>query len=468
MTTTVQEQLQEFLSLCIIEKHRISSPVLWNMNMTGKNKSAKYFSWYAVIESSEDLPKILTIAINEPERITSSGKLYTCVEREGGAKTVSQATSISSGKNLEKKNATCALTQAILQARTLYNNRIKKGCKLNKSDLTTLVTLDTLVAENNWRVFPMALHDYNKGKNADKIKFPCWIQPKYDGIRILALYHAGIPGEIDIWSRGRKNFDRQEEISSALKDLLKNFPGCYIDGELWKTGYGLQVISGSSRRKNNESIELQCWIFDAFYMEKKQGFSERVKILDALKDLNKSPLIKFAPTELVKGKEVAMKKYKDCLDANLEGAVLRNTDSLYEFGINKELRSRTTLKLKPRDDDEWELIGFNSGSKGKDVGALIWILRVSKEGVKNHAKKYGMKLVYPPEEDAEFTCAPNLTYEQRYKAYKLLQDPEIFLKFKGKLMRVQFSILSEYGKPQQPRVLGFADLLLNEKFLHML
>jgi len=35
------------------------------------------------------------------------------------------------------------------------------------------------------------------------------------------------------------------------------------------------------------------------------------------------------------------------------------------------------LKLKPIYDDEFEVIGYTEGSKGKDVGCVIWICQVN-------------------------------------------------------------------------------------------
>lgn len=60
-----------------------------------------------------------------------------------------------------------------------------------------------------------------------------------------------------------------------------------------------------------------------------------------------------------------------------------------------------------------------------------------------------------------------MTYEQRYAAYKFLKNnPDYFeTRLKGQKMRVQFSIISDYGKPQQPKVLGFRDIELNNEFL---
>ena len=72
------------------------------------------------------------------------------------------------------------------------------------------------------------------------------------------------------------------------------------------------------------------------------------------------------------------------------------------------------------------------------------------------------------ESDRIFNSAPkNMTYDIKYAAFKFLTaNPDYFEQnLKGKLMKIQFTNISDFGKPQQPKVLGFKDQKLQAKFL---
>lgn len=127
------------------------------------------------------------------------------------------------------------------------------------------------------------------------------------------------------------------------------------------------------------------------------------------------------------------------------------------------------MKIKPMPDDEWPVVNYTDGAKGKDVGALKWILETNDEVIAGHNAKYNMDAKLKPLiDDNKFDAVPKgMTYKERYAAYQYLQrNPKYFDEhLRGKLMRIQYSIISDFGKPQQPKVLGFRDLDLNKKFM---
>ncbi len=61
------------------------------------------------------------------------------------------------------------------------------------------------------------------------------------------------------------------------------------------------------------------------------------------------------------------------------------------------------MKIKPKHDAEFPVVGFTQGRRGKDVGAVIWEC-----GVPNPVNP----------RDKTFTVVPkDMTYEQRYAIY---------------------------------------------------
>lgn len=485
--SAVQQQITDFVSNhCIVRDDYIMSKVVWSMKMVGNPKSPRYMKWrvFIAITAKDDKIKITKKYIEGAELPNGAiGKLWTVSGQENGKTTTSEP-SYPSGKNLNRANATTSFTQALLDARSAFNLKIRRGGTTDKSKLissnTSNLTFEQLIklprGDTPWRIFPMALHDVSKFSNWKHITYPGIIQPKYDGTRFIVVHHplisrfetleSDVLSNIDGYSRGRESYEGQDHILLELLPVLRNYPGLYLDGELWKEGYGLQHVSGSSRRQidskiQTEKIKLDYYVFDCFELSKQRPFSERRSLLGILRySLSNAKYIKFAPDREYKDKNEAIKHYQDYLELNLEGGVLRNLDSPYEYGINKEIRSHQTLKIKPVDDDEWPVIGFSCGTKGKNIGALQWILTATPQTLKEHSIKYDKTFTPTTEEDLKFeSSTKGYDYEFLYKAYKFLTDnPTYFEKhLKNKPMVVQFSIISDYGKPQQPKVLGFKD-----------
>ena len=518
-------QVIGFAKICSIRGGILRSPMLWNVTLTGKPKTAKYTQWqiYVAIQHSGTkkqlditVPYILKRKKLPPNYIAV---LWTASAQEGGKITASDQTPISTGKSIGNKNETTPFTQAILDARSAFNFKVRKGGVIDKSRLKLpgeLYSVDELLLMTYrgnfpWRVFPMALHDVNKTtprgtSNWKHVTYPGLIQPKFDGTRFDVIQHPKLPIieipntrssksepentnitkklTMDGYSRGKEFYDGQDHIFEELAPVLIKYPGLYLDGELFKEGYGLQHISGSSRRqadskRTSETIKLDYYIFDCFYIDQPElTFEDRKSILDDIQthlqmEWDEVKYIKFTPDKEYTTKEEAISHFQKYVEQGFEGGVLRNIDSLYKFGLNKEMRSHETLKIKPSDDDEWPVIGFTEGTKGKDVGALKWILTVTPQTVKKHGKKYdNSNAAYPDEPKNRLFDAVSKgamgDYETRYALFKYLKEnPDYFdTNLKGKLMKIQFTNISDYGKPQQPKVLGFRDQRITDKFLH--
>lgn len=396
---------------------------------------------------------------------------------DGKMKT-SKPTYVSKGTNIGKKNYTTPFTNAIRKSLTIYNKKIKEGNKTDVDHLKSrdhLFTFEEILEEPGrnktpWRVFPMAFHnvgdpeDIKAGKdtpNLKYVKFPVYIQPKYDGTRLLIVAHPKLPSidvgdevtaKIDAYSRKGETSEAQLHILRELSKVLEKFPGLYVDGELWKDGYSLQDISGSSRRvkdsKRPNNIKLDFNIFDAFYLDKvNQPFSVRRDLVDDLfVEIDKLKLehIYKVPTYLTYNKEELMNKYDIFIEDGLEGGIIRNMDSPYEVGTQKEERTRKSLKIKPREDAEYEIKGFKEGA-GKNRGLLIWT-------------------IWGPNKKKSVSVTPNWSEVKRDQSFKLFsENPKIFEEhFKGKEGVIQYATLSKDNMPQQPKFLRFRDPKLDE------
>jgi hypothetical protein len=86
------------------------------------------------------------------------------------------------------------------------------------------------------------------------------------------------------------------------------------------------------------------------------------------------------------------------------------------------------------------VVDFDEGKKGKDKGAIIWIL-------KTH------------DTDKQFNATPkNTTYEERYKLYKeAIAEKGFTNKFKGRMMTIEYEDLSKDEIPLRAKSIGFRE-----------
>jgi hypothetical protein len=489
-----QQDVLEFADLGDFEDGLLVMPKLWSVDKAGK------YHWWQIKIGITFVDDDADPVSNEEDRIPvdqdeiergdldedAIGVFWTEFAQDGGKVQDPSPTYIYEGKNIGRKNYTTPFTQAILEARKQYNLRIRRGNTPVREHLIKageFPSIDELISmthrgDTPWRVFPMALHDVEKSNNWRHVQYPCDIQPKYDGTRFIVVQHSELPTQeinalpnvteelpIDGYSRGLETYDGQEHILSEAMELLKDHPGLYLDGEIYKEGFSLQDISGTSRRQADSKrgapeLTLDYMIFDCFYTDKPDmTWSERRELLESLFATSETwTHLQMAPNTEVENREELNAIYRSYLDEGLEGAVIRNKDAPYEVGLSKEQRSYKVLKYKPRFDDEWPVIGYESGAKGKAVGAVVWRLAENDKGVRARLKLKPGDTLPDLSERLTFTSDMNLPFATRYAIYSYLEDTGDFEeKFYGKLMTVSYSILSNDKKPQQPKVLRFRD-----------
>ena len=96
--------------------------------------------------------------------------------------------------------------------------------------------------------------------------------------------------------------------------------------------------------------------------------------------------------------------------------------------------------------DEFEVVDFEQGTKGRDKGAIMWVCKT------NQATNGTNKL---------FSVTPkNTTYEERYKAFKEANANNkkgFNTKFKGRMMTVEYEDLSKDNVPLRAKAVGFRE-----------
>lgn len=364
---------------------------------------------------------------------------------EGGKTTRQVPTYITTPVNEGKSNERNVFQQALITARTQFLKKKEKGSTESKKE-------KKLGDNVNVMYFPMLAKAEKDGKK--HLEYPLYIQPKLDGVRCLAFLSKaeGSVADVIIYTRTRKPFPSVDYLKKILHPYLKslydveNDQSIYLDGELYKHGKSLQEISGESRNEKSANVKNrnEYHIYDCFYpKELDTDFEDRhEQLLELYQSLTKKDrlVIKEVPTKLVKNLAAVMTEYKRLTDLGYEGAILRNVSGPYLANPNKTgtfMRSNDLVKLKPKFTDEFEVVGYTEGSKGKDKGAVIWICQTAN----------GIKFNVTPKD---------ITYTERYALFEECKK-SFNEKYLSHMLTVEYEDLSEDSVPLRAKAIVFRD-----------
>lgn len=263
--------------------------------------------------------------------------------------------------------------------------------------------------------------------------FPCYIQPKFDGVR--ALYQSGVLQSRDekIWLR-TKHPALFDELASAHSLIGKRL----LDGELYVHGWKLQRINGAmatnSPGPRDDTHLVEYHIFDCIdergfsapFSKRWFEFAQQLRALDL-------PHVKIATTGYVEYPYVVDHIFNELTAYGYEGIMLR-PDGPYETGQTDhgtERRSRYLWKHKQWEDGEFRCIGTTAGEGKADIGIGALVLQTDPQGPAS---------VIP--DPAPFKVGTGFSDEERIL---YASNPPI-----GRLVKVKYRFLTNDGIPFNP------------------
>ena len=248
---------------------------------------------------------------------------------------------IKAGKNLGKKNETSPHDQAILEAQSKVEKQIDRGYVFDVADAKAGI----IDREIQGGYYPMLAHSYEK--HAAKIVFPCFVQPKLDGLR--ATYHDG-----RFFSRMRKPFPELTHLSKALADM--NLGHLKLDGELYNHDYreNFEDLISAVKKNGPNTKDVQYHLYD---VNIPGDYAKRLLTLEHISALIGDSAIRVVETRYVKTPAELVKAYEDFMEQGYEGAMLRNRAGEYL----EQKRSYDLQKLKEFQDDEFKVVGISEG-----------------------------------------------------------------------------------------------------------
>jgi DNA ligase-1 len=278
------------------------------------------------------------------------------------------------------------------------------------------------------------------------ITFPCFVQPKLDGLRCVSYAtHGGVA----LQSRTGAFFTGLPAIAAALRPYLSQHPNIVIDGELYTDQMPFEELAGLIKKKKitDGDVErlkkVKYHVYDIYDRTlPDMPYSERFGVLAAAvrrcgcvagdthaagaasarmlrSDTEAAAMVVLVRTEKVAVLADFRRLFAEFVEAGYEGIMLRNAAGIYCANY----RSNDLQKYKEFMEEEYRIIDFTQG-EGRDAGAVIWVCETADGKV--------------------FTLRPRGSFDQRRAWFS---DGD---KYIGKYVTVIYQELTEDGKPRFP------------------
>lgn len=321
--------------------------------------------------------------------------------QSGLSKAVESEPKLILGKNIGKANETTPREQAIKEVEALYLKQMQKGYA-GPGD----------VPVTEFRPLPMLAQKWTE--RAKYITFPCAVQPKLDGIRML---FNGIDG----WSRLGNEFDPR-----ILKHLTLDAQGCVLDGELMlPSPYTFQQTTSAVKKWDPElSPKLVYHVYDV--VEPGMSFKDRAQLCGEVITQAKNPSVVGVMTQNVKDEAELRYLHATFTELGFEGTMVRNWAGKYKL----KDRSNDLQKFKDFVDEEFTIIDVVDG-EAKEKGCAIFVFE-TKNG-------------------RTFSARPRGTVEQRRIWFEERQS------IIGQRVTIRYQNLTDEGVPRFPVAIAIRD-----------
>lgn len=393
------------------------------MQITKENPKVTLYQ----LDSKERI-KLWSIEVQEFEHnaviIIQSGK------KDG--KLVTTTTTVSEGKNIGRANATTFYEQALKDAQSDVDLKIRAGYVEDITKVTSQKVLGSGIPQ------PMLAQKYDptgkqKGsKTLSQIKIlgkRVAVSRKKDGNRCFAKINLS---GVELYTRKGDRFPSFKHIEDQLYKRyieLGLFNEIIIDGELYTSEVSFNRLNGLLKKEKiteKDKQDLLTVSFNIYDTVSDKFYEERYEFIKQFVDTN----ILLVESYFVNAEDKILTEYLEkFLEEGEEGAIIRQLDKPYEFKRTWQL-----LKFKLFEDAEFEVVGFEESKRGGMAGAIV----VKLDNGSGETFKAGLKFSH--EECKEM-------WENQSK-------------YIGKLATIEFFGRSEYHVPRHTKckVLGRIDI----------
>jgi len=313
----------------------------------GKDKYGKARVWAATIFRFTTSPKALAVI----QHGMYEGKLQIDTRE------------YTEGKNIGKRNETTPLQQCMSEVEKKRKDKLEK-----EGYSTTFPSRDTGVVDGCRKIFPMLANKYEPGaKKRGGIVFPCFVQPKLDGLRCVVHLVEGAPV---YQSRTGGEFSVLRHLDDSILEILSKHPGLILDGELYTQEIPFEELAGIIKKKaltEADQKRIQCIQYHVYdVVVANMPFRERLSLFQQIIYHNNA-FVTPVPTYLADTSEKFREKFGEFVAAGYEGIMLRNGGGLYR----ENYRSNDLMKYKEFFEGEYPIVDYRE-AVGRDAGTVIW------------------------------------------------------------------------------------------------
>lgn len=276
-----------------------------------------------------------------------------------------------------------------------------------------------------------------------KIRFPCYAQPKIDGIRCIVK--GGVA-----YTNSLKEIPNSH-IKNKLKEFSSHFPGVVFDGELVSGNF--QTTTSAVMTQDGEPSFEYC-VFDIINDD---VFKDRNNILTVywlnLANYHNFSFVNISPTILCHSSEQLERWVKNFDERGYEGTMVRCPNSRYKFG-RSTLKEQALLKIKNFTDDEAMIVGFEEELKNLNEATTNNLGLTERSSHKeNLIGKGSLGAFIVNSSNKEFKIGSGFTAQQR-KEFWLDRE-----KLLGRFVKFKYFEYGVKNLPRHPVFLGFRDKL---------
>lgn len=201
---------------------------------------------------------------------------------------------------------------------------------------------------------PMLARDWIE----DKVKFPCLIQPKIDGVRAL-----NIDGKL--YGRSLKQLDNKNLTQMFSQQMFNGFDGEIIVGNNAVAKDLCSLTSGAVRRENDTESKFTWYVFDLVTPETiNWGYDLRYELLmnivEKLKNYFGINNVIVVPQFRVNSKAELDAIDEQFLNLGYEGSIIRNPSAVHKQGRSDA--KMQVWRIKRFIDAEFMITGIIEGS----------------------------------------------------------------------------------------------------------
>jgi len=211
---------------------------------------------------------------------------------------------------------------------------------------------------------PMEASDWK----ADKVKFPVWMQPKYDGVRGMNLTEKGLTG------RSLKPHGNKYVTNYFSGALFRGFDGEFAGAQ--ETASDLCRVTSSLIGTHEGNPWLLWHLFDYITPETRNiPYHQRYAALESTVHAIKGEYpdqgqhLHVVPVIIVDDIDELIAQHQEWVSLGYEGSILRDPDGLYKEGRSTAIEGGL-LRIKDFVEEEFLITGIEEGQQNNNVATI--------------------------------------------------------------------------------------------------